>query len=363
MQGSLSLGRDVIETLSRFLGQNYIAKYSRRSLTPIREEDTITDMVKSSLICRELKFCRDDLRKFIDEYVVIQAKAVQNILAALLGDQFIISEYENQLKLELEHIRRILKHADKRVSDENITEAWINAVKKISSKFQEIGTSIASEILQIDKKKLNKQLNQKLILATIIVEMRYLNKLCVDNNICVENYECTVGLNTILEHFKTMNETKVRLFIRYFYEALYDTLFYTCLDESTAHEFQVVLNDMAYSDNVPTKEVLSAVQTIVAARLDFIKSSKDEKLSHDSLLLHAILSDMDHFYGHKSNPFGVFLNYFFEWTVKDETYLCKHMRQVLNEIGKELMTVSDDLLLKLVSEVKVFLEITVDPEK
>ncbi|CAK1548099.1 unnamed protein product [Leptosia nina] len=357
MQGTLSLGKEVVQTLTRFLGDS-IPMNARRSLMPL-QEDKITEVVKMSLLCRDLDLCQEGMHKFVNEYVTVQAKGMENLLNALLNG-FNSDVYELRLKHTLDSIRLMLKEDNGDNNDENI---WINIVKKISGKFQEMTLSCAEGHLQVDRNKMDKKLTQKFILATVIVEMKYLNKLCYERHLCVKRYDCTISLNSILEHLKITDEAKARTFIKFVYEALYDTPFYNYLSETTAHEFQVVLNDMAYSDSVPTKELLSAVQKIIAARLQFITTNTDEKLSHDSLLLHAILTDLDNIYSKKSNPFAEFLNYFFTWVSNEESVnISKHIRDIIEDIGKYLKLVSNELLDKLTGEVRAFLEMTVDSD-
>ncbi|XP_045489773.1 uncharacterized protein LOC123690378 isoform X2 [Pieris rapae] len=323
------------------------------------EEDKITEMVKMSLLCRDLGFCHGELRKFIDEFVIMQAKGTENIFITLLPKSFNGDIYDQQLKHVLGKVRFILKEAS--VSEKDEINIWFDTVKKISATFQEMALQCLTQLSSIEHD-VDKTVYQKLMLATVIIEMKYLLKLCAIHNICVKTYECTTSLNSLLEHLKSIKDEKARLFIKYVYEASYKTQFYSSLTETTAHEFQVILNDMAYSSNVPAQEILSVVQKIVGARVKFITDNTDEKLSLDSLLLHVILSDLDNIYSGKSNPFAEFLNQFFIWIVRDDdTDLSKQIRELLTEICKELSNTPRDLFDKLSREVRLFLEMTVDP--
>ncbi|CAF4837250.1 unnamed protein product [Pieris macdunnoughi] len=359
MQASVSLGKDVIQTISKFLGDGFLPFNSRRSLTPM-QEDKITEMVKMSLLCRDLGYCQGELRKFIDEFVIMQAKGVENILTTLLSKSFNGDIYDQQLKHILGKVRFILK--EESASEKDEMNIWFETVKKISGKFQEMALQCLAQ-LSNSAYDVDKTIYQKLMLATVIIEMKYLLKLCAIHNICVKTYECTTSLNSLLDHLKTMKDEKARLFIKYVYEALYKTQFYSSLTETTAHEFQVILSDMAYSSNVPTQEILSVVHKIVGARVKFVTDNTDEKLSLDSLLLHEILSDLDNIYSGKSNPFAEFLNQFFIWIVRDDDFhLSKHIQELLTEIGKDLSNTPRELFDKLSREVRLFLEMTVDPE-
>ncbi|XP_061383082.1 uncharacterized protein LOC116767204 isoform X1 [Danaus plexippus] len=362
MEGTLSLGKDVMASLSHFFGNSFVN--TRRSMTNIVEEDSITDIVRSSLLCRDISFCKDT-RLFVEEYLIVLARSIHTILDSIVGNDFKKLVFESQLKHYMEIVRNILEIANKKITDDKVIYFWIHAIKKICAKFQEMAMILVEEDIQINVEKaqtLKKQLKQKIVIATALVEMKYQTKLCVVYDICVKSYEVTKSLSTLLESFKSLSEVKVRLFIRHFYEALFDSSFYSNLDEVTAHELQVILNDMAYSSETPTKELLSTVHKIVEARIELLKNNEEEKLSHDALLVQSILSDMDHFYSvHKAEPFADFFQHFNYWAVGD-VQINKHIRLVMKDIGKELWTVSNDLSIKLVNEVQVFLEMTIGPE-
>ncbi|CAG9575486.1 unnamed protein product [Danaus chrysippus] len=362
MEGTLSLGKDVMASLSHFFSNSFVN--TRRSMTDIVEEDSITDIVRSSLLCRDISFCKDT-RLFVEEYLIVLATSIHTILDSIIGNDFKKLVFESQLKHYMEIVKNILAIANKKLTEDKVIYFWIHTMKKICAKFQEMAMILVEEDIQMNAEKaqfLKKQLKQKIVIGTALVEMKYQTKLCVVYDICVKSYEVTKSLSTLLESFKLLSEVKVRLFIRHFYEALFDSSFYSNLDEVTAHELQVILNDMAYSSETPTKELLSTVHKVVEARIALLKNNQEEKLSHDALLVQAILSDMDHFYSvHKADPFGDFFQHFNYWAVGD-VQINKHIRLVMKDIGKELWTVSNDLSIKLVNEVQVFLEITIGPE-
>lgn len=356
------LGKEVMSSLSEFFGQSY--PDGRRSMGPIAEEDYITDTVKTAALCRDLHFCLST-RKFIDEFIIVLSKSIETILSNSLKDRFKIFIFEEHLKHSLLVIRYILQETNIEITEEKRTYYWMNTIKKICAIFQEMSSVLISEDLQIDKiemKKIKRALNHKIIIATVLVELNYNRKLCTEHNICIASYKITKSLNNLLEELKGMQDEKVRSFIRYFYEALFETSFYSHINQITAHELQVILNDMAYSNEMPTKEILSIVKKVIDIRLDSIESYKDYKLSYDALLVHGILSDMDHFYSENKESFGIFFQRFYDWA-KLDVRLDKHIGQVLKDIGKDLWVVSDDLFIKLMNEVKVFLELTVDPQE
>lgn len=351
-----------MDTFSDFLGNQF---YSRRSMIPIADEDSITTLIRTAALCKDLDFCIP-MWKFIEDYIIVMAKSVQTVLSGILQDNFKMFIYEGQLKHYLETVRNILESTNDKISGDNEVYFWINTIKKISSKFQEISSIFITEEFHLEANKINnikKELNQKLIIATVLVELKYVTELCVEHAICVNSFEVTKALNMLLEQFKTVPDEKVRLFMKYFYEALFETGFYSQINEVTAHQLQVILNDMAYSKEVSTKDLLKTVQDVVEIRLKSIKTRKDEKLFYDALLVHAILSDLDHIYSiYNSEPFGDFYHKFLSWIGSDKIRLDKEIRSVLQDIGKKLLAVPDDVLFKLINEVKVFLELTVDPD-
>lgn len=120
---------------------------------------------------------------------------------------------------------------------------------------------------------------------------------------------------------------------------------------------------MAFSDNVPTKDVLLAIHNTVANRLNSSASNYNTLKAKDVELVHVILSDMDHIYSkHKAEPFYRHLSGFHDWT-KSGGRLSSIMRQIMNDISDQISLHSNDLVLKLINEVRVFLEITIDSEK
>lgn len=361
MEGTLRLGNEVITSLSEFLGNRTNMK-TRRFLAPVDDEDTITDIIRTSVLCHELNFCFS-LRKFLDEYIILLAKSLEDKLRNSLGESFQTSIFEEQLKHYLVIIRYILEEADMKFTEDRISYIWMNIIKKICAKFQEMSVILISEELQnkISINTMKKSLNHKAIIKTALVELEYQGKLCTEHAVCVKSYEITKSLYSLLEHLGNISDEKVRSFIRYFYEALFETSFYSHLNQITSHELQVTLNDMAYSKDVPTKDILSTVKKIVHLRLKSTQTNYLLKLPHDAFLIHIILSDMDHFYSKYKDPFGTFFQYFFDWTISD-VRIDKPIRHVLRDMEKELWTVSDDLLIKLMNEVKIFLELTVDPE-
>ncbi|XP_050356420.1 uncharacterized protein LOC126777452 [Nymphalis io] len=361
MEATISLGKEVMESLSGFLGEGL---NNRRSMAPVVDEDNITTLVRTAALCKDLQFCVP-MWKFTEGYVIVLANSIQTILSGILEDSFKTFIFEGQLKLYLEIVRHILENTNEKISEGNEIYYWIDAMKNICSKFQEMSSIFITEEFQIDPNKINevkKELNQKLTITTVLVELKYQTELCVEHNICLKSFEITKALNTLLQRFKTLSDEKVRQFIKYLYEALFDTAFYSYINEATAHELQVILNDMAYSKEVSTKDLLLIIQEIVQTRLNTITTTRDEKLFHDALLIHGILSDMDHIYSvHKSKPFAEFFENFINWTDSLDFQFDKDIRLVLRDIGEKLWAVPDNLLVKLTNEVKVFLELTVDP--
>lgn len=360
LEGTLSLGSEVLSSLSEFLGKNDMK--TRRSMDPVAGEDTLIDIIKTSVLCRELDFCLP-LRKFIDEYVITLTKSIENILKDSLGEAFQKDIYEEQLKNYLVIIRYILEENNMKITEDKTSYFWTNTIKQMCAKFQEMAAILISEELQseISKNNAKKSLNHKVIVTAVLIELKYQAKLCTEHNICIKAHDVTKSLYTLLEQLDNLSEEKIRLFIKYFYEALFETTFYSHLNQMTAHELQVTLNDMAYSEDVPTKDILSTMKKIVKLRLKSIQTNELLTLPNDAYLVHIILSDMDHFYSEYKEPFGNFIQYFINWAISN-VRIDKQIVQVLKEMERELWTVSDDLLMKLMNEVKIFLELTVEPE-
>ncbi|CAH2239644.1 jg20580 [Pararge aegeria aegeria] len=302
---------------------------------------------------------------FVEEYLTVLAESLKTVLNQMLSKKFNDIAYEQHLKHYIDISKNILEHANSKVTEEKEVYYWMYTIKKICARFQEMASVFLTDLLQASPQELSRikdELNRKLIIATVLVEMKYQTKLCEEYNFCPKSHEVTNSLNTLLEKFKTTHDDKVRLFIKYFYEALFDTSFYSHVSEKSAHELQLILNDMAYSSEVPTKDILRAVQEVVKARLEVLKTNKGLKMSHDAILMRVILSDMDYIYSvHPSDPFKKFFKHFYDWVGAD-VKISRVIRQTMNDIGTELQTAPDDILVKIISEVRVFLELTVEPE-
>ncbi|XP_072935182.1 uncharacterized protein [Epargyreus clarus] len=360
MQGSLSLGKDVVDSLSFYLDRN--VRSGRRSLMPSPIEDPITLLVRSTLLCKDMEFCQDKLQHFVDEYIIVLAKVMSNILNGSQAD-FTTERYEKQLKYSLEYIKNILEDADGKVEKRKEAYYWIQSLKKINAKFQEMLEVFVPTAEKVaDESKEKKELIHKIIIAATFIERKYEIKLCADFEICSKSHECTRALGKILTHFKTLPEDRIRLFIKYFHESLSESSFYNHVSDETAHEFQLILYDMAYTNGTPTKDLMLSVLKTVDVRQEIIDINKGVEVAHDILLAHMILSDMDHLFSERKDPFASFLNHFYDWLASNKK-LSKHVGTVMLSISKEIWSHEEDLVLKLINEVRVFLEMTVGPEK
>nr|XP_049698696.1 uncharacterized protein LOC126055082 [Helicoverpa armigera] len=374
MQGAVSIGKEVMDTISHYMQKNTIAS-GRRSMTFSKENDVLYLIIKSTYLCRDLDFCDGNLEQFLNEYIMVQTKSIEAIFEGILSQKDLGNEetqlvkrliFEEELKKCLREIRKLLRSINMKVSSSNDPYMWSELIKKISIMFQTAAIEFASHRLEGSPKDINevkKKLKQKFVIATAIVEGKYESKLCSEYDICIKAYECTKALDTLLGSFKDMEEDNVKIFIRYVSEALMETKFYSHVSDVTANEMQIILNDMAYSDNVPTKEVLLTIHRTVEDRLNSLITKKHMINGRDVELVHAILSDMDHIYGkHNVDPFHNFMTSYFEWS-RTGSRLGTPVRTLLKEISDELSEVEADLSLKLINEVRAFLEITVDPEK
>lgn len=374
MQGSLSFGKDVLDTLSHYMRRSYMPVPSRRSMGFSKENDVVYLVVKSMYLCRELAFCDGRLESFLNEYITFMAKTIEDVFEALIkpDPKPVLDETDSHVFLEelkslLREIRKLLRTTNMRVTSKTEPYHWMDVIKKITAMFQESAIIFATDKIE-DKKsadapEIKKKLTQKFVIATVVVEGKYESKLCTDYNVCTKSYECTKALNTLLEGFVDLETEKVKSFIRYVAEALHDSSFYSHVSEVTANELQVILNDMAFSDSVPTKDVLMSIQKTVEERLSAVKANTHFVGGKDVELVHVILSDMDHFYAkQKTDPFHVFLSNFFDWKRLD-TKFRSSIRELVTEIGEKLYDIPEQLQVKLIHEVRAFLELTVDPEK
>lgn len=372
MQGSLTFGKEVMDTFSHYMRRNFVNS-ERRSGIPNPETDVLFLIIQSTNICRDIHFCEGFLETYLNEYILIQTKSIEAILKGIIYPNEVANDespksyiFEEELKKCLHRIRKLLKNINLKVKENNYAIAWIEVIKRISIMFQTEAILLATERIEgtlIDLNEVKKKLTQKFVVASVIIEGKYESKLCADFNICMKTYECTKALHTLLESFKDMNDDNMKIFLRYVSETIMETKFYDHLSEVTANELQIILNDMAYSDNVPTREVLLSIYKTVDDRLSDLQSTKHNIKGRDVELVHGILSDLDHAYSKKGviDPFHGFMKSFFEW-IRTSGRLGPQMRTLLKDLTDYLNTLPSDLILKLTNEVRVFLELTVDPE-
>ncbi|CAD0195721.1 unnamed protein product [Chrysodeixis includens] len=337
------------------------------------ETDVLYIIIKSTYLCRDLQFCDGELEKFLNDYITFLTRSIEGIFEEILSQglnegpqlqQPLI--FEEELKKCLREIRKVLRTANLKSSQESGPYLWIEVIKKISIMFQTAAIIFATDRLEgteADIDLVKKKLTQKFVIATVTVESKYELKLCAEYEICSKSHECTKSLNILFSSFKDMEEAKVKNFVRYVSEVFLDSKFYSHLSDVTGNEMQIILNDMAYSDDVLAKEVLLSIQKTVEDRFNSITTKVYTENGRDVELVFAILSDMDHLYSkRKVDPFHSFLSYYFEWS-RSGAKLGPHMRTLISDIAEQLKELPEDLFLKLVNEVKTFLEITVDPEK
>lgn len=374
MQGSVSLGKDVLDTISYYMKSSIIQQH-RRVLqgSPDSESERIKWTVQASNLGKGLRICQGPIGKFVKEYVLVLSTGIESVLSGILNSNV---EDENtqegkgtlfvdELKLVLNDINTFLKAADLEITQETETFTWLTLLKKISAKFQEASQNFVEERLAGDPSEIasvRKRLSQKLILAIIIVESRYERRLCIDHHICQKDHECTVALAAMLEQFKTATNEKAKEFMRVFYESLPDNFFFF-MDEITTHEFQVVLSDLSYSKNPMTKEILLTVFKTIQARIETLKTNAELAKGYDMILIHVIMSDMDYFYfsKRKAYPFDNFLGPFTGWMRLGGKFNMQ-VRHVIRDLGIKLSEYPKEMIQKLENQARVFLELTVDPE-
>lgn len=338
------------------------------------ESERIKWTVQASNLCRGLRICQGPIGKFLKEYVLVLSTGIESVLDGVINSNLEDDKLQenkgtlfvDELKLVLMDINGFLKDADIEITQETETFIWLTLLKKISAKFQEASQNFVSERLAGDPVEIasvRKRLSQKLIMAIIIVESRYERKLCVHYSICQKEHECTVALAAMLEQFKTATNEKAKEFMRFFYESLPDNFFFF-MDEITTHEFQVVLSDLSYSKNPMTKDILLTVHKTIESRLQTLETNSELAKGYDMILIHVILSDMDYFYYSKRKvyPFDNFLGPFTGWMRLGGKFNMQ-VRHVIRDLGIKLSQYPKELMQKLENQARVFLELTVDPEK
>ncbi|XP_053601588.1 uncharacterized protein LOC128670163 [Plodia interpunctella] len=368
MQGSLTLGKEVMDMLTHYIGGDFFLINGRRSESG-QAIDFYTQITKSAELCDSLKLCNTgNLKDFVDEYIITLGKAVESIFDVVThghrrskeSDTIFGAEFVRALK----EIEPLLHAANNKVTDNNEQHIWTSTIKRISSKLQNrvaIFTDNNLEGRTEDIINVKKKLSQKLILAIIAVEDTYLRKLCSVHRICFRHVECTRSLNMLLDSFKNLDERTAKEFVKIFHNELEETEFFGRLREETANEFQVVLSDLSNTDTVQAKEILASVQSTVEFRLKSDTTAQGITGGFDTKLVNIILSDMDFVYGkHKPDPFHSFLTNVYKWQTAGSN-LKSGMRTVIKRIDSDLKTANDDIRYKVMNEVRVFLEITLDP--
>lgn len=369
MRGTLNFGNDVLETFSLLMRRN---NEDLRTSTPFSAElDTLYLLTKSTYICHELSFCEGKLETFLNEYITLLTKAIEAALKFIMEEDLNETKtakhhvFKNELKNLLPKIRKLLIDMNMRVTDKNAHLLWRNLIKTICAMFQEEAIEYSKVKLGEDTnivRQIIKQLTQKFVIATVTVENVYERKLCIDHNICTKSHECTKALRILFEDLKSLKQEKTKSFIKYFSQALRETNFYSYLNDTTANQFQIILDEMVYTDSVSIQNLFLALYEILDHRWNCIKTNTYFTGNKNVELVHMILSDMDYFYGgRKVDPFHIFLSNFFEW-VRLDNKLKQPILELMEEITVQVYEAPELLRMKLIREVRVFLELTVDPE-
>lgn len=373
MQGSVSLGKDVVDTISYYLQNNDLGLMDGRRTFTRRSNDSeaMEWLVRYTYLCKGVPICDKPMENFVNEYVTAQVKAVEKIIYGSLPEDPKSFEPPTRAAFE-EHAKDCLfeiKHSLQEIGEDKVehrqSETWLDLVKKISSSVQTKTVSYLQAHLEGNSEEtvqVKKNLTGRIILGTVLVEVKYETKLCKEFQMCSKSYEITSGLMKLLESFETLPEDKLRLFMKAFYQSLYDTNLYSILNEVTRNEFQFVLNDMAFSANIPARNVLMSLKQAVQKRLDVLQGKDSEVLpnNYDVQLVNIILSDMDHLYLHaKRSPFFNFFNNYENWTQRGGN-LKEYLKAVMQEIAKELEGKTPSIKSKLINEVQLFLQLTIE---
>lgn len=364
MHGSLNLGKEVMDTLTYYLrnGLDLNQLSGRRSMN--EETDPIVIEIKSAALCKNLEFCKGNLEKFVHEYVLSMAHSVEGNIDSVFNQKAesssdIVTFFE-PLKGILSDIKKLLKTADEKVNEDNEAYVWTGVIKKIGAKFQRKAISYIVDKLDADVSEAKKILTQILVVEIALIEAKAQKKLCGDFKICSKSVACSTALNLLLGRLKNLPNDKIKTFMKHFQEALAQSGFYNHLDHSTSREFQIILNDMSRTDDVPSKDIFASIQETVELRIKTMYSSTELKKGQDIQLVHMILSDMDYLYSkQKAEPFHSYMDEFQKWS-KYGGKILDPLVDTIRNIEDTLVIANDEFVIKLINEVRVFLEITVD---
>ncbi|KAJ2946661.1 hypothetical protein O0L34_g12719 [Tuta absoluta] len=372
MQGSMSLGKEIMQAMSQYIMHSgAMSLFSRRSgngLSSVLTSDRIKLAIHSANIGKGVKIYSGPMKDFIKEYVTILAIAIDRIFEGIItnNEKTDQSLFMEQLKPLLLDINDILKDYDAKINEDNELSEWRTIIKRIAARYQKAVTKFVEDRVDGDPQDISnvrKKMIQKLVVAIVLVENKYEAKLCEKHQICEKNAIVTTGLQRLFGEFETVENVKSVDFIKNFYESLPEDFFYF-LTMDTTHELQVILSDLGFTKNSPAKEVFRSLKKTIDTRLELLKNSTEMTKAFDQQLVNAILSDMDYFYRNprKRYPFELFFDQVVAW-LNNGGKLVQHIRPVLQDIKEHLSDHPRDLVEKLEFETRVFLELTVDPEK
>lgn len=354
MMGSLSLGQDVMGVLEDYVVKNLMKERKLKEMSG-RRMMSIPDVrsdIKNAALCKGLIFCSGDTEVLINQYIEALSEAISEVFRGVLqNDAF---EYTSHKYIR--DIKKVLKQANSKVHEENEVYIWIDTIKKISTVMYEKAVKFTTERLDsvVDKTKVIHVMTQQLIIAVIRVESEYQSKLCTTHKLCVAGLECTQALNTVFEPMKTMQETKLRAFVKTFRGLLMETPLFNGLTATVRDEFKHVLSEMVNKPDVAVREILLAFHKVLEHRLAHI-----EPVANDVLLINCILSDMDHIYSqYKRHPFDHFLSKFDDWVSEGGSFEI-HMKKLFKEVRSRMDEQSEEVTSRLLTQVDTFLELTV----
>ncbi|XP_013166606.1 PREDICTED: uncharacterized protein LOC106117080 [Papilio xuthus] len=225
-----------METLSHFIEPDLIN--GRRSMMS-HEENEISKKITSKNLCQDLPLC-DGRSSFVDNYLILLTTAVDSILKTSPIKELSLKLFYEDLPQILRDVRKILKSANAKVSDSTEFYYWNSVLKKVSGKFHGFLTlTLIENFKDYDNTNDIKNVIQKIVTALVIIETKYVNKLCIEHKICIKSFECTKALHRILEKLTSLPDNGIRSFMKHFYEALFATTFYSRLSIVTTREFQI----------------------------------------------------------------------------------------------------------------------------
>lgn len=353
VHGTVYLGQDVVNSITRYLIGNTARRSDDRHKETLEILNNNEKILKESELCGDIIYCNGKYKVILDHYILSHINTMDGIVLNLIklfnitNYNNFIKQYNGKMKEVMVIIKRTLKESENVVQDAE--ELVKLSIKKIS------GIFVASFITFFESWNMeNVIVTKNIIISFIKIEAKEELKICEQERICKITQKCTDVLNSIVQDLLEMPKQSVKDFLKILYEELSNTMFYSFLEEDLENKLKNNLNDMVYSENSSIKKILQII-------LNYIKDNHFYGFSTNSvsLLMHVILSDLDYIFEKSDEDFKSLLNAIDIWKTKG-TKPNKAIRQIISKFTKHLSSISEIMLFKLKSEVKIFLELIFD---